>query len=125
MNKKLLVVDDCEDIRFLLSTLFCQMGYEVVVADCGMQAVKLLKEDLSTHVVISDILMPNGDGIWLLKSVQELSVDIPVFLITAGADITREEVINLGAVDLFRKPLNIAELENAIKRVLIAEPIAL
>ena len=125
MSIKLLVVDDCEDIRFLLSTLFSQMGYEVSVADCGEQAMEVLKKDLSINIVITDILMPKGDGLWLLSAIQKLNINIPVFFITAGSDISRTDAINLGVVDLFRKPLNITELEKALKRTLVEEPISL
>lgn len=125
MSVKLLVVDDCEDIRFLLSTLFSQMGYEVSVADCGEQAMEVLQKDLGINIVITDILMPKGDGLWLLKAIQKLNLNIPVFFITAGSDISRTDAINLGVVDLFRKPLNITEIEKALKRTLIEEPIGL
>lgn len=121
MAKKLLVVDDCEDIRLLLSSLFSQMGYDVIVAECGEKAIEILQESPLIDVVISDILMPKGDGLWLLNKVKNLNKKIPMFFITAGADISRSEAIELGVIDLFRKPLNIAEMEKALKRVLFEQ----
>lgn len=121
MAKKLLVVDDCEDIRFLLSSLFSQMGYDVIVAECGEKALEILEESPLIDVVISDVLMPKGDGLWLLNKVKNLNKKIPMFFITAGTDISRSEAISFGVIDLFRKPLNIAEMEKALKRVLFEQ----
>ena len=121
---KILVVDDCEDIRFLLSTLFSQMGYEVLVADCGERAIELLQE-FSCDVVISDILMPKGDGIWLVKQMKSLNIRVPIFFITAGTDVSRTEALDLGVKELFRKPLNMAEVEKSLKRVLFEESVAI
>lgn len=121
---KILVVDDCEDIRFLLSTLFSQMGYEVLVADCGERAIELLQE-FSCDVVISDILMPKGDGIWLVKQMKSLNIGVPIFFITAGTDVSRSEALDLGVKELFRKPLNMTEVEKSLKRVLFEESVAI
>ncbi len=117
MAPKLLVVDDSEDILILLSTLLRQSGFDVVLAAHGEQAFDILQKDQSFDAVVSDILMPKGDGTWLLSQMKKNQMDIPVVFITAGSDFSRDRAIEQGAADLVKKPLDIDALEDLIRRV--------
>lgn len=75
--------------------------------------------------IISDILMPDGDGIWLVKELTRMKISIPIFFITAGCDVSRTQAIGMGVRDLFRKPLDMAKLEEALKNVWIEQELCL
>lgn len=114
----MLVVDDNPDILYFLERFLVMAGYEVATAESGRSALELLKNGLSIDAVISDILMPDGSGTWLAESMRKDGITVPVFLITAGSDISREEALRCGANGFFRKPLDIDVLEAALNRAL-------
>lgn len=110
---KLLLVEDNADVLFLLRRALEQSSHEIIIAQCGYEAIDLLKS-IKVDAVISDIMMPNGSGVWLLKEMERLKDQTPVLLMTAGASPPREEMLALGAKDLLRKPLDVSALERAL-----------
>ena len=116
-NKKILVVDDCEDIRILLSAFLKQFDYDVYVADSGENAIKMLGGRLKIDAVISDVVMPKGDGIWLINKMKDLQINTPLFFITAGTSLDRTQALELGAKDFFQKPIDIEKVITALKSI--------
>ena len=116
--RRLLIVEDDQDILELLTQVFEQENFEVFVATSGENALEWLQIN-NAHIVISDIFMPNGTGIWLVEKLRNEGNNIPVFLITAGNDYTQSQVIELGANGLFNKPFNIEILEAALEEIFI------
>ena len=105
----LLVVDDDERIRNLLSQYLIKEGFIVSTANGAEQArkkIQLLKFDL----IILDIMMPGDDGLLLTKEIRDDS-DIPIILLTAksGTD-SKIEGLEIGADDYLTKPFNPKEL---------------
>lgn len=112
---RLLVVDDNEDIRVLLKRNLKQAGYEVEVASSGEEAFERISRN-RFDAVVSDILMPNGSGTWLVEEVRKSGNLIPIILISAGGDVSRSEAIKLGATDFMKKPLDIFVLEEILEK---------
>lgn len=103
----MLIVDDVELNRALLSSIF-EDEYEILEAENGLQALKLLEGDISRMAaVLLDVVMPEMDGIALLKTLKErqLAQDVPVFLITADASEKNMYLgYELGVKDIIEKP---------------------
>src|SRR4051812_4994110 len=96
---KLLIVDDEESYRQVLSVIFKGEGYAVETAPNGQAALTQLKKN-PCDIIISDVRMPDMDGIALLKAVRELPLDVGIVLTTAFGTIdTAREAFKLGADD--------------------------
>lgn len=112
---KLLVVEDSVDLRLLFRIYLEKWGHIVVSVKCGQEAFELLKRE-QFDVVLSDICMPDGDGLWLTQQIRNAGFEVPIFLMTAGSMITEAEALTLGADEFFPKPINFRLVENALSR---------
>lgn len=114
-NKSILIVDDEVDLCDLLADFFEDAGFKVQKAYSGNQAISILEKSIF-DVVLTDIKMPNGTGIDLLKHIKGINgQNITVIMTTGFADISESEVVSMGAKCILRKPL---ELETLLNRVL-------
>ena len=121
MKPRILVVDDEESIREFLDIMLKKEGYEVSLAEDGQQALGVLK-NRSFDMVISDLQMPNLNGVELLKEVKTQFPDILFMLITAfGTTESAVEAMKLGAYDYITKPFKIDEVRLNIKNALRAQ----
>ncbi len=111
MSKKILVVDDEPDIRFLLKDILEDEGYEVEVAENAVQATEY-KTGFSPNLILLDIWMPDMDGVSLLKQWSEKGMlDCPVVMISGHGTVeTAVEATRYGAFDFVEKPLSTAKL---------------
>ncbi len=115
---KILVVDDEAKMRRLLEILLKQMGHEVYQADNGIKALKILNEQ-SVDLIITDLKMPQLDGLGLIRKLHEQNSDIPVIVITAyGTVETAVEAMKYGACDYIVRPFELETVEAAVKRTL-------
>ena len=116
-DARLLVVDDSPTVRMSLRDVFVRQGYDVVLAEGGEEAVKILRSQ-EIDVLILDLIMPHKNGIAVLceiKKDQTLS-SIPILLLTAVAD--RRELVaclDLGADDFIVKPWDERELLGRVR----------
>lgn len=112
---KILVVDDEEDLREILSEDFSNLGAEVVTAKNGREAYELAIKILP-QVILSDVRMPGGDGVELLKQVRATYKTAPphIFLITGFADIQADQAQALGGQGLVSKPFNLKQLRDQV-----------
>ena len=114
--QQVLVVDDEANIRKVLSAQIKAAGYEVLEATNGLEALALIRQG-EIDAVISDLRMPQLDGLGLLKKVQEIEIAPPVIVITAhGSMTTAIEAMKLGAFDFITKPFDKTELLNALRK---------
>ncbi len=114
----ILVVDDEKDIRETLCQGILLSGYDCVSADSGGAALELLR-DRRTDIVISDINMPEMDGIELLRHIKT-DFDASVIIMTGYVDdFTYEEIVGLGASDFVQKPVRLKEIVARLQRVLL------
>ena len=114
----LLVVDDEASARAGLALLLRQRGHRVVEADGVTAGAKRISEDVF-DVVITDLRMPDGDGLDVLRAVKAQAADTEVILLTAYAGWeSAKEAIRLGALDYFEKGREPDELYHRIDKAL-------
>ena len=113
----ILIADDEADLKNALKFEFTRKGYNVLQAGNGAEALNVIRTN-KVDIVISDIRMPNGDGIGLLDAVRKADPGLPVLIFMTGfADITTEEAIRRGAHAIFPKPLDRHGLNAAVKKI--------
>lgn len=111
-----LLIDDEADIREVMSISLEDAGYRVSTAPDGETGVLRCREE-SPHIVITDIRMPEMDGIDVLAAVKTLNPDIEVIVATAFGDMDLAiQALQLDASDFITKPINDAALHLALKR---------
>jgi DNA-binding NtrC family response regulator len=115
--KHILIVDDEENTRLGLFKLLSQEGYQVESAANGMEALELLRRR-RVNLVISDINMPDMNGIGFLREVSRRFPSTSVIMITAyGGVETYLEAMNLGALEYLHKPVRLDELRSVMKKI--------
>lgn len=117
MNR-ILVVDDEKGMRDFLLIMLQKDGYEVVSAENGAEALSLLQREIF-DLVISDVKMPDTNGIDLLRAIKDLSAETVVIMITAyGTTESAVEAMKLGAYDYITKPFKVDEIRLIIQKAL-------
>ncbi len=116
-KEKILVVDDEASIRRILETRLSIIGYTVVTAADGEEALVAYKKE-SPNLIILDIMMPKLDGYGVCQEIRKES-EIPIIMLTALGDVAdRITGLELGADDYVTKPFSPKELEARIKAIL-------
>ncbi len=117
-TRRVLVVDDEQEVRDTLSSVLENLDYIPYVASNGIEALEIIKKE-PIDVVLSDLYMPEMDGIELLKRVRSMNKKIVFLMITAHPTIeTAVEAIKKGAYDYLTKPFHIEEVRLKINRAL-------
>ncbi len=112
----LLIVDDEQSYRQLLTLVFETDGHNIRTAKNGREALEMLQAG-PAEVIITDVRMPDMNGIELLREARELYPDIGVILMTAFATVeTAREAFKLGADDFIQKPFDVEELKIIVKK---------
>src|SRR5580704_15333609 len=115
---RILIVDDEEAIREIVSTLLQAQGYRCATVGDGKKAVEYLKHNV-VDVVLSDMVMPEMDGAQLLKWLHHHDPDVPVIMVTAIHDVsTALDSIRGGAYDYILKPFEKDQLYLGVRRAL-------
>ncbi|HVN97897.1 MAG TPA: response regulator [Syntrophorhabdaceae bacterium] len=118
-KRSILIVDDDEMIRNLLMDFLHDLGYEVVSADSGGDALKKFAPE-TYDLVISDLVMPDINGIELLKELLKKDSQLLFFLITGYPTLeTAVQAIKAGAYDYIVKPFNFDDLRIKVERALM------
>jgi two-component system chemotaxis response regulator CheY len=123
MESDILVVDDSAAIRKILQRVLRQTGMaikDIHEAGDGQEALELLKSK-TVHLVLTDINMPNMDGLELLAALKGSGdwKDIPVVMITTeGGEARVAEAVKLGAVGYVRKPFTADQIKEKLTGVL-------
>ena len=113
-----LVVDDEEDVRETLSGVLTKLNYIPHTAESGKEALEVFKAN-KIDVVLSDLYMPEMDGIQLLKRIRSIDNKAVFMMITAHPTIeTAVDAIKKGAYDYLTKPFHIEEVRMKINRAL-------
>lgn len=110
----ILICDDEKDIVSALKIYLSAEGYDILTANDGVEALKIL-ENNEVHLVLMDIMMPEMDGISTVVKLRETS-NVPVIFLTAkGEDTDKVLGLNLGADDYITKPFNPVEVIARVK----------
>lgn len=118
ITELILIVDDDPDVRDIFKESIRYSGYSCMIADSAHEALEVLQQQ-RVDVVVSDINMPEMNGLELLKIIKQRH-DCDVVIMTGYVDdFTYEEIIGLGASDFIQKPVRISEFIARLKRVLI------
>ncbi len=114
----ILVVDDEEKMQHLLSIMLVRQGYSVDRAGDGAKALEMIKAN-PYDMVISDIRMPNMDGMELLNAIKELDIPCPVVFITAFATVdSAVDAMRQGVADYITKPFQEERILLTVERTL-------
>ncbi|MFH1852285.1 MAG: sigma-54 dependent transcriptional regulator [Candidatus Neomarinimicrobiota bacterium] len=114
--KNLLIVDDDYSLRTVLQEALKNSGYNTLGAKDGQAALKVLEAE-RIDMVISDLMMPNLNGLELLSLVREKYPDIGFLIITAYGTIEKAvEAMKIGAFDFITKPFSISQIESRASR---------
>ena len=121
---KILVVDDSEDIRFLMAALLKSMGHETVIAENGEQALDLLHQDRQIRMVLTDFDMPVMDGLELTRRIRrdEELEDLPVLMQSASPlELLESRAETAGVTRLLPKSMGPDTLMTEINGILCGE----
>lgn len=114
----ILIVDDEEDLCELMAESLEDIGYHVLIASGGKEALTLL-EDHNIDLIISDLKMEEGDGMFLLESLRAKTKNPPpIVFITGFTHINAGTLMNKGARAIFHKPLNFDHFFDSINNYL-------
>ena len=119
MAERILVVDDDTGVREALSEFLLSLGYGVVAVENGEDALaEYGKGDFD--VVMADLIMPNMDGMELLRQIREIKNNEVIFLMITGhpSISTAVEAINRGADDYITKPFHLEDVKLRISKAL-------
>ncbi|MDZ4713505.1 MAG: sigma-54 dependent transcriptional regulator [bacterium] len=117
--EKILVIDDNESVRFALTELLEEHGFEVISFDNGTDALKDISTSNHCELVILDMKLPGMSGIDILKGIKSKKSHIPVIMLTAFGDIkTAVNAMKEGATDFITKPFDNDSMIKTIRKTL-------
>jgi EAL domain-containing protein (putative c-di-GMP-specific phosphodiesterase class I)/CheY-like chemotaxis protein len=115
---RVLVVDDENEVRQVMVRMLTSAGYDVCAARDGAEAISMLDREV-VDLVVTDLAMPNGDGMSVLRKVRERNEELPVVLV-AGAPTTESAIraVHYRATEYLTKPLDPDTFIDAVRRAL-------
>ena len=120
----ILIIDDEDSVREMLRRLLERVGHTVYEAADGKTALRMYARN-PTDLVITDIYMPEMDGIEFLIRVREAFPEARIIALSGGSFISKEEVLRdaaqLGAVGILEKPFSVEECLDVVQRALKAD----
>jgi diguanylate cyclase (GGDEF)-like protein len=117
-DESILIVDDDEEVNIVLEKILNNFGFSVRSVLGGEAALKILSE-MSFTFLLTDMRMPNMDGMELIKKVSDGFPDINIIAMTGYSEGYRYiDVLNSGASDFIKKPFESGELEAKIRRII-------
>jgi len=116
-KKKILIIEDDEEMRSLLKEFLSEEGYETDSVDNGSEAYRRLVRELF-DLIITDIRMPGLTGLDILPGVRRLQPEAPIIVITAfGGEAVHHKVFERGATAYLEKPLRLDNLRDLVQRI--------
>ena len=111
----ILVVDDDDGVRKVLTRWVTEMGYAVFAAGDALTALDLMRQ-YPVDVALCDIRMPGHDGIWLIEQIGRIHPDVAIVLATGLMEMDPMVTLRPGVVGYVVKPFNRDELGRVVKR---------
>lgn len=123
MNKHILLVEDDTAFGMMLQKWLKRNGYNATLCHQMKEAQKLISKQ-SFHLVLTDLRLPDGDGIYLLQWIRESKLELPVMVMTSYGEIqTAVAAIKFGALDYLEKPIVPSVLKDKIDQALSTQPV--
>ncbi len=120
LTGRILIVDDDPYFLRVLSRILSAENFQVKTAEGAAQAAEVLKEN-SFDVVISDLRLPDGDGLSILQQVRKGGREVPVVILTAYGEVDSYlEAMNAGVTEYLNKPVKSEELIAVVRNCLQA-----
>jgi CheY-like chemotaxis protein len=120
--QQILVIDDEPALRALLRNFLEDEGYRVCLAHDGQQALSLF-EQAQVDLIITDIFMPERDGLEVISTMRQRRPGLPIIAISGGGRMDKRDVLHiaksLGASCVMPKPLELEDLRDAIRELLL------
>jgi CheY-like chemotaxis protein len=121
MMPHILVIDDDAPVLSLFGQALENAGYSVALAPDGREGMRLLKQQ-KPDLIITDIMMPEMDGLELLTKIRKQHAEIPVIAVSGGMKIQPANFLpqakKFGAQRVFIKPVELSELLHAVQELL-------
>jgi CheY-like chemotaxis protein len=119
MPKKILVVEDFEDTRRLIKFVLEDLGYEVIEAKDGWDAVETVKRE-TPDLILMDMALPMINGISATKLIRQIekTSSVPIIALTASGQYIHDTAIEAGCDDFLTKPLDINTLQPVLEKYL-------
>ena len=117
MPKTILIVEDFADTRLAVKFMLEGLGYQVVEAENGWQAVEVVKRQ-RPDLIIMDMALPQVDGLSATKIIRQFkeTSEIPIIAFTASGEFIYDQAIQAGCNDLITKPVEINTLQTIIEK---------
>ena len=112
VGRRILVVDDEPQIRRIMRAVLVAKGYEVMEAECGEEALKLIRAE-KYDLMLLDINMPGITGIEVCVEVRTSS-DIPIIIMSAGEE-NKARALDAGADDYLKKPFGVSQIFSCVE----------
>lgn len=123
-NKTILIVEDDEALRESLVMEFEYHGAHVLSASSGNKALEVINKGERIDAILSDVRMPDGNGVDLLKNVKDINVEVPVMMFMTGfTDLSVPEAYHMGAEAILPKPFELDDLHDLMKRIMTPKTI--
>jgi len=122
MAKTILIVDDSSSLRMVVKLALVRAGYDVIEAGDGKEALAQLDKTAKVNLIVSDVNMPNMDGISFVKEVKQHARHkfTPVIMLTTeGQDSKKEQGRAAGAKAWIVKPFNPPQLLDAVSKLIL------
>lgn len=117
----ILIIDDDDQFRVMLRNLIERNGYEVIDASGGQEGIRLYREN-PTDLIITDLIMPDKDGIETIQELKQNFPDVKIIAISGGGRLGPQDYLYLakmlGAQRTLTKPIELPELLKAIEELL-------
>lgn len=120
MSKTVLLVDDSGTMRSILSQALSFSGMDLVKmeAEDGVKALDIFRNN-TIDLVITDVNMPNMDGLTLISEIRKISTDVPVLVLTTESkDALKQQAFSMGASGWIVKPFKPTQIITMLKEVL-------
>jgi DNA-binding response OmpR family regulator len=118
---RILVIDDDHAVRLTIQVFLERAGHEVICAADGEQGLRAFASD-SPQLVITDIIMPNKEGIETIMQIRERDATIPIIAMSGGGRVGNADFLKmaarLGANEVLAKPFERQDLTAAVRRLL-------
>ncbi len=119
---RILIIEDDNEVREYLESVLSRAGYEVISASNGKEGVDLFQQGPAADLVITDIIMPEKDGIETIMDLRRSNTDLKVIAISGGGRAEPENYLHsarlLGANRTMKKPFTNQEMLDSIKELL-------